>query len=51
MTAIPHFDLQTRLGTLEHAGPERVTRAVDLILSDAAGRAASDVHAANMRHS
>jgi type II secretory ATPase GspE/PulE/Tfp pilus assembly ATPase PilB-like protein len=37
-------DLQTALDGLEQAGPERVSKAIDLILADAVRRAASDVH-------
>ena len=37
-------ELQTQVDALAPAGPERATRLVDLLLRDAARRAASDVH-------
>jgi general secretion pathway protein E len=37
-------DLQARLASLDAAGPERTSRLVDVILADAVGRTASDVH-------
>jgi type II secretory ATPase GspE/PulE/Tfp pilus assembly ATPase PilB-like protein len=37
-------ELQTQLDALARAGPERASRLVELILRDAARRAASDVH-------
>ncbi len=37
-------DLQTQLDALAATGPERTSRIVDLILTDAVRRAASDVH-------
>ncbi len=37
-------ELQTQLDALGHTGPERATRLVDVLLRDAAARAASDVH-------
>lgn len=37
-------DMQERLARLDRAGPERVGQVVDLILTDAVSRLASDVH-------
>jgi type II secretory ATPase GspE/PulE/Tfp pilus assembly ATPase PilB-like protein len=44
MTVTVRTDLQAQLDALDLAGPERASRLVDRILTDAVGRAASDVH-------
>lgn len=44
MTGDLRTDLQSRLDALNAAGPDRVSRLVDLILADAVSRSASDVH-------
>src|SRR5436853_7646036 len=40
----PLTNLQARLNALGRPGPERVVPAVDLVLEESIGRAASDVH-------
>jgi type II secretory ATPase GspE/PulE/Tfp pilus assembly ATPase PilB-like protein len=40
----PHLDLQTQLEAVPAGGPERTSKLVDVILTDAVRRCASDVH-------
>src|SRR5437870_2915667 len=44
MAATVRTDLQARLDALDQAAPDRASRLVDMVLSDAVGRGASDVH-------